>query len=145
MFLYSRSGFVGKVTYRMKDGTLKKGNMVAKSIPLGSVYKWVCYGEVSHWVSTDSQYVNPETYPENSTNEEQIRYLKKEINITKKFKQLRLLTPSIKLKPLIKTKKKNDIIKSFKKVFCIISFSPLIRVSIVILGVSDMKNNNINN
>jgi hypothetical protein len=85
MFLYSRSGFVGNVTYRMKDGTLKKGNMVAKSIPLGSVYKWVCYGEVSHWVSTDSQYVNPEIYSKNRTNEEQIIYLKKQINITKKL------------------------------------------------------------
>lgn len=85
MFLYSRPGFVGQVTYRMKDGTLKKGNMVAKSIPLGSVYKWICHGEVSHWVSTDSQYINPGTYPENGTNEEQIKYLKEEINTTKKL------------------------------------------------------------
>ena len=71
------------------------------------------------------------------------KYIK--INIIKKFKELKLFTPSIKLKPLIKTKKKNDIINGFRKEFCIILFNQFILVSIVMSGVSDIKKNIINN
>ena len=64
------------------------------------------------------------------------------IRIIKKFKEQRLLTPSIKLNPLIKTKKKNEIIKTLKNSKFIKLFKNFILVSISISLLKYIKKNN---
>ena len=66
--------------------------------------------------------------------------INKKIKIIKKFKEHKLLTPSIKLKPLIKTRKKKEIITILKNSFWRRLFKKLILVSIV---NSLFKNKNI--